>query len=88
MSGIAKAEGNFSETEIDDEVVVMNLESGEFFSLTDTARAIWRLIDGSRDRGALLAELVSEFGAEPGDIAADLDPFLDQLDAAGLIVRD
>ena len=87
MSTFRKAEGRFSETEIDDEVVVMNLESGEFFSLTGTARAIWQLIDGTRDRGALLAELAGDFEAEQAEIAADLDPFLETLGAAGLIVR-
>jgi PqqD family protein of HPr-rel-A system len=87
MSAISRAEGAYSETEIDQEVVVMNLESGDFFSLTGTARAIWRLIDGTRDRDALLAELASEFAAAPAEIAADLDPFLEALAAAGLIVR-
>jgi pyrroloquinoline quinone biosynthesis protein D len=87
MIGIAKAEGEFSETEIDEEVVVMNLASGEFFSLTGTARTIWQLIDGTHDRDGLLAELACEFGAAPAEIAADLDPFLEQLAGAGLIVR-
>jgi pyrroloquinoline quinone biosynthesis protein D len=85
MNAIAKAEGQFSETEIDAEVVVMSLASGEFFSLTGTAREIWRLIDGSRDRDALLAELAGNFEAEPAAIAADLDPFLAALGRAGLI---
>jgi pyrroloquinoline quinone biosynthesis protein D len=87
VSTIVRAEGTYSETEIDGEVVVMSLSSGDFFSLTDTAREIWRLIDGSRDRAALLAALTAEFEADPAEIAADLDPFLDQLAAAGLILR-
>ncbi len=87
MSAIIKAKGHFSETEIDDEVVVMNLDSGEFFSLTGTAREIWRLVDGTRDRDSVLAELAREFEAAPTEIAADLDPFLDALAGAGLIVR-
>lgn len=86
MSAIIKAVGHYSETEIDEEVVVMNIESGEFFSLTGTARAIWQLIDGTRNRDALLAELVSAFEAQPQEIAADLDPFLETLAGAGLIV--
>jgi pyrroloquinoline quinone biosynthesis protein D len=85
MSAIARAEGAYSETEIDDEAVVMNLASGEFFSLTGTAREIWRLIDGNRDRDALLAELAGGFDAKPAEIAADLDNFLESLAGAGLI---
>ena len=87
MSVISRVEGGYSETEIDDETVVMNLNSGEFFSLTGTARAIWLLIDGTLDRDALLAELVDTFAAKPDEVAADLDPFLKSLTVAGLIAE-
>ena len=83
---LAKATGRFSETAIDDEVVVMSLESGDFFSLTGTARAIWHLIDGTRVRAALLADLAAQFGCEPGEITDDVDAFLNELSAAGLLV--
>ena len=82
---LAKATGRFSETAIDDEVVVMNLESGDFFSLTGTARAIWLLLDGTRNRAALLSELTAQFDLEEEALAGDLDAFLAQLEAAGLL---
>lgn len=82
---LAKATGRFSETAIDDEVVVMSLESGDFFSLTGTARAIWHLIDGTRSRAALLTELAAQFDLEETALAGDLDAFLAQLGAAGLL---
>lgn len=87
MSAISRIEGGYSETEVDGETVVMNLNSGEFFSFIDTAREIWKLIDGTRDRAALLAALADTFAAEPNEIAADLDPFLQSLAAAGLIAE-
>lgn len=82
---LKKATDRFSETAIDDEIVVMNLDSGSFFSLTGTARAIWLLIDGTQDRVALLADLAAEFGASDAVIAGDVDLFLAQLDEAGLL---
>ena len=82
---LAKANERFSQTEIDDEVVVMSLESGDFFSLTGTARAIWMLIDGTRSRAALLTELAAQFDVEEPALAGDLDAFLAQLGAAGLL---
>jgi len=82
---LAKAAGQFTETEIDDEVVVMSLTSGDFFSLTGTARAIWLALDGQHDRAGLIAALAAEFGAEPDTIAPDVDDFLAQLSAAGLL---
>lgn len=82
---IRKLPDRFSETLIEDEVVVMQLDSGIFFSLTGTARAIWELLDGSRDRATLLAALAERYAREPGDVAAETDAFLAQLSEAGLI---
>jgi len=82
---LTKTTGVFTETAIEDEVVVMHLGSGDFFSLTGSGAVIWRLIDGTRDRGALLAELIAQFGEDEARIAADLDAFVAQLCAAGLI---
>lgn len=84
---LSKIPGAYSETEIDDEVVVMRLSDGAFFSLTGTAAAIWRLIDGAHDRDGVLAALAAEFGQDAGAIAADLDAFVGQLGEAGLIER-
>ena len=82
---IAKLTGRFTETEIDDEIVVMQLDTGDFFSLTGTGTAIWRLIDGTRDRQALVAALCVEFGAPQAEVTADVDEFLAKLRGAGLI---
>ncbi len=82
---ISKCTRAFSETEIDGEIVVMDLARGDFFSLTGPAAAIWRRIDGSRSRDALVAELAAEYAVDPGAMAADVDAFLAQLTSAGLI---
>lgn len=82
---LRKIEGAFSETAIDGEIVVMSLQSGEFFSLVDSAAAIWSLIDGTRDRIALIAAAARQHAAQPDLIAPDVDAFLGQLSAAGLI---
>ncbi|GAA4762070.1 PqqD family protein [Novosphingobium ginsenosidimutans] len=82
---LAKAAGQFTEATIDEEVVVMSLASGDFFSLTGTARSIWLALDAQNDRAGLIAALAAEYGVEPSAIAQDVDPFLAQLAAAGLL---
>lgn len=85
MSALAKHAGRFSETDIDDEIVVMRLDNGEFFSLAGTAAATWRLIDGTRDRSGLIEALAAEYGADESEIAADVDEFLARLNELGLV---
>jgi len=85
LAAIVKLNDAFTETEIDDEVVLMKLDTGEFFSMTGTGRDIWLLIDGSRDRDAIVAALVSEFDGTEADIAGDVDEYIARLRDAGLV---
>ena len=82
---LTKRSEAFSETAIDGEVVLLNLQDGTFFSLTGTAVLIWQLIDGSRDRAALLTELALTYGADSATMALDLDAFLARLAKAGFL---
>ena len=85
MGVIAKRLDRFTETEIDDEIVVMTLDSGDFFSLSGTAAAAWRLIDGVRDRGQLIEELAEQYDTRDGEILSDVEDFLAQLEQLGLV---
>lgn len=85
MGLLTKAQDRFSETAIDDEIVVMSLDSGDFFSLSGTARAIWLLIDGTCDLPGLTAALAEEFDAPAATLAADVATFIAELGRAGLV---
>lgn len=85
MMAVSKQGDRFTETEIDDEIVVMHLGTGEFFSLAGTAAATWRLIDGTRGRAELVTELCSQFEGKPSDVGPDVDAFLAKLETVGLI---
>jgi len=85
---LRKAEGRFSETAFEDEVVVMQLDSGEFFSLTGTARDIWLLIDGRRSAAEIVATLAAVFACTESEIAGDVADFLAQMTEAQLVVAE
>ena len=86
MTGsVTKRPDQFSETAIDDEIVVMSLASGTFFSLAGTGRSIWQLLDRQSDRAVLLAELARDYGCDESVIAAEFDEFVASLEQAGLV---
>ena len=85
---IRKTNGRFNETMIDGEIVAMNLDNGDFFSLTETGKEIWELIDGQCDREAIVAALAESYGAERLTIETDVDAFLAQLRDAGLVEKN
>ena len=88
MPILTKQADRFTETDIDDEIVVMRLDNGEFFSLSGTAAATWRMIDGTRDRSTLLSALAAQYEGDEADIAADIDEFLTKLREMGLLAVD
>jgi hypothetical protein len=85
MNRVIKLSERFTEAAIDDEIVIMRVDTGEFFSLTGTAATTWRLIDGQRGRDALIAALADEYSTDGAAIAADVDEFLAQLKETGLL---
>ncbi|WP_144096685.1 PqqD family protein [Croceicoccus sediminis] len=82
---ISKCEARFVETEVDGEVVLMNIDSGLFYSLDGTALAIWRAIDGTRDEAAIVAVLAPGFDESEAQIAAHVREFIASLADAGLV---
>ncbi len=85
-AAIAKDPARFVETPIDDEIVVMQLDSGDFFSLSGSARAIWEAIDGTRDEAGLCTALTDEFPEAPkSELASDVASFIARLRASGLL---
>ena len=85
MTVLRKLTANFVETEIDDEVLLVDLDGGELFSLSGTARATWKLIDGERSLTAIVDALEDEFAAPAEIIARDVDALVQELDSAALI---
>jgi hypothetical protein len=57
------------------------------YPLDEVGSAIWGLLDGTRDAGAVAAEIHGRFDVEEAEAARDVARFLDELAEAGLIVR-
>lgn len=87
MGALIKLTDRFTETAIDDEIVIMRLDTGEIFALSDTAAAVWRLIDGQRDRHGLIGALASDYSADEAVLAEEVDELLASLRQTGILER-
>ena len=85
MRPLIKLTDRFTETTVEDEIVIMRLDNGEFFSLTNTAAAVWRLIDGRRDCQAVLGALATQYSANEAEIAEDVDELIAKLRKTGIL---
>jgi len=71
---------------IDDEVVVVNLESGAYYSLDGTGGQIWSLLDGEgRSMENLIAEVTKMYQGEREHISSEVTKFIQQLQDENII---
>lgn len=74
-----------SET-IDDEVIILNFESGCYYSLNSSGMAVWAYLQEGRSEGEILVKLRQRFPDADEGVANDLSEILKQLVAELLIV--
>lgn len=86
MSGPYQVSPDALARELDGEVLVLDLRSSLYFGMTGTAARIWQLIEAGEPRDAMVAALAREFAADRHVIEADIDAFVSDLTARGLIV--
>lgn len=71
---------------IDGETVMMNLETGHYFSARDTASRVWSWLEEGLGTQDIVARLEGEYAGERGTMGEALAAFLASLEAQGLVV--
>jgi uncharacterized NAD(P)/FAD-binding protein YdhS len=71
--------------ELDDEAVLLNIDTGVYFGLDAIGHQIWQLLERSTDRDSVVQHLLAEYDVEPGRLAADVANFFDALTQKGLV---
>ena len=80
-----RAEEDCMTSVVDDELVILGLESGELFSLEGTGRFVWDRLDGTRDLATLTQQCAAHFDADPASVASDIEGFVADLRWARLV---
>lgn len=72
---------------LNDETVLLNLDTGMYFGLSPVATRFWKLLGEGLTREQSQTLLLDEFDVEAAALNADLDSLLDELEARKLILR-
>ena len=70
---------------VDDELVMMSLESSQYYGLNRVGRRIWELLAEPTTVAAVCAQLVTEFEVEPDQCASEVLAFLATLVQDGTV---
>lgn len=72
-------------TDLGGELVMMDLESGEYFNMKDVALRIWELIEEPKTVETIATLLQAEYDVDADTCAAETMAFIVQLQDAGVV---
>ena len=70
-----------------DELVMMDLDSGKYFSLNPVATRIWDLLERPLDLNELCDVLINEYDVDQAQCHSEVDGYLMEMIRLGLILR-
>jgi len=82
---VARADG-FSTAPVDNELMMLNVEQGKYYSLDPIAAEIWNLLEKPALVGEVVIQLQKKYKVSPGQCQADVVEFLEKLSSYGMIV--
>lgn len=71
--------------EVGGEVVLLDIESGEYYGLNEVGSRIWTLIQEERTESGILSTMLKEYDVSEFVLASDIKQFLTKLQAKGII---
>lgn len=73
-------------TDMDDEIVMMEMDSGNYYALDDVACDVWRLLENPINFADLCLKLSEQYDVEPQQCATDITPFLSGLSKQKVLI--
>jgi coenzyme PQQ synthesis protein D (PqqD) len=80
-----KVNPNVVAQRVEDQIVVVNLETNRIFALNSTAARVWELLSEGRDDSAIHAELRQEYAVDAGELSSEIERLLQEMNAESLI---
>lgn len=74
--------------EVDSEVIILDTQTQEYFSINEVGKDIWEAISNNISNEELVEELVSKYEVPKEQIEVDLQNFCEALEQKGLIKKD
>ena len=72
--------------EIDEKIVLINLESGYYYSLNECGRFIFNLLRKNKNMPEVLEEIKIEFSVSSETANMDLEQFIEELERENIII--
>ena len=74
--------------QLDDEMILLNLETERYFELDDVGTRMWHLLTECDHTEQVVAQLLAEYQVDEATLRHDLAMLISQLNASGLVTLD
>lgn len=81
-----KAPDNYSWRDVNNELVVLNLQSGEYFTFNDVGRLIWLSVNDGKPVGDITRLVVEQYATTEDKAQNDVKAFISNLLTEGLLI--
>ncbi len=73
--------------QVEGESVLLDIDSGEYFSLNAVGGRVWELCDGTASLTDIVTAICAEFDVDADTAATDCSELLENMARAGLVVE-
>jgi hypothetical protein len=87
MSGSFRLKPSTVHERFGDETVILNLDSGCYYSVQGTGTVIWSLVSEGASEAAILRRMLADYAGNGDEIAGATAKFLDELVKESLVER-
>ena len=70
-----------------DEMILLDLETGVYFTLNPVGAAIWKCLESGLEGAAILAAVVEQFEVDEQTAKSDIHEYISDLISEGLVLR-
>lgn len=74
--------------EVDDQVIALNLDTGQYYTMNELGTRIWALLQQKDSLAGIVEAIESEYDVTHDQAKADLESFLKDLRENGLVEPD
>ena len=72
----------------DDQWILLDVESGQYYALDEVSGRVWDLCDGSHSVSTMVAALCQEYDAQAETVQEDVLAFLGEMAEEKLVVQE
>ena len=82
-----KTTENIAWRNVNDEIVILNLKSGEYFTLNDVAQCIWKAITDEKSVEEIKVKIIDEYDVSTERADRDFEEFITGMIEQGLLYK-